>query len=195
MSEKISQVPEATSLAPTDLFALAKDTGLGPTGFSSQHVTVATLIDQLGTDTNLYTNETFLSETTVENLLTRIDTTDVIEGDNLYYTQGRIRTIVEEEAGAYVLELADAEIKWKTITSASPVNCTVPPQTDVDWPVDTYIEFMQGGNGAVTLVPGSGVTLIVNENLTLVGNGLYAVFGIKRLEEDVWVAFGNLVQL
>lgn len=189
MSTKISEASVVTDLEDADLFALAESTGLGPTGYTSSHVSVATLLAEIGPRIDLTEN------TTLTTVINNTTTTSIQEGDNLYFTQARIRTEVEEQSGAYTLVLADADHKWKTVTSATAVNLTIPPQADVAWPDNTYIELMQGGAGAVTIVGGTGVTVICNENLTLVTNGLYAVTAIKRLSLNTWVAFGNLVPL
>lgn len=124
-----------------------------------------------------------------------LNTDDVAEGaTNLYLTQARLRTTVESDSDTtYDFSLADAASKWKMLASASPVTATIPPQASVPWPADTYIEVCQGGAGTVTLAPGSGVTLSVNAELSLVLNGQYAVTGIKLVGLNSWIAFGNLV--
>lgn len=190
MSEKISVVPEATNLALTDLFALAKDTGIGPTGFESQHVTVATLLNEIGEQVDLADNDSL--STIIDNSINSTTTTSIAEGDNLYFTETRLRTQVEEETGAYTLVLADADHKWKTVTSESDVNVTIPPQADVAWPDNTYIEFMQGGMGVLTFTGGTGVTVLYNGFLSPRTNGYKAIVAAKRLSEDTWVVFGNL---
>jgi hypothetical protein len=142
-------------------------------------------------------NESFLSETTINNIRNEvyadITTSDVTEGTNLYFSQARIRTQVEEELDTtYTLALEDADHKWKTLENASAITLTVPPQTSVAWPAGTYIEIMQGSSGQIAFAEGAGVTILVNENLTRYTNGIYAVAALKRLAEDVWVVFGNL---
>jgi hypothetical protein len=193
MSEKISAVPEVIALADTDLFALAEDTGVGATGFESRHVTVATLVEYIENTGDFTTNTSII--TLIDDSIGDVTTTDITEGNNLYFTEERIRTEVEEEVNDYTLVLADGNHKWKTITSATPADLLIPAQASVAWPANTYIELHQGGAGAITIVPDTGVTVLCNENLTLVLNGLDAVAAIKRLEANVWIAFGNLVPL
>lgn len=193
MSTKISEATVVLTLAEEDLFALAKYTGTGPTGYASRHVSVGTLIDQLVTNetfiTELTENEDFINnvvtnETFIENVETTVETT----------MEQVIRTIVEEEVGTTeTLVLADAEHKWKTFTNASPITVTIPPQADVAWPDYAYIELHAGGAGAVTIEGGVGVTVLVNEHLTEVLYGQNAVAAIKRLGADEWILFGNLV--
>lgn len=197
MSTKISEATVVTDLEDADLFALAESTGVGPTGYTSSHVSVATLLAEIGPRIDLTQNDTFLSATTINNVIEAvyndITTTEVTEGTNLYFTEARIRTEVEEDLSvAYTLVLADADHKWKTLTNASAITLTVPPQSSVAWPANTYIEIMQGGAGQIAFAEGAGVTILVNENLTRYTNGIYAVVALKRLEENVWVVFGNL---
>lgn len=197
MSEKISAVTEVLDLEDADLFALAKYTGSGPTGYGSRSVSLATLLAEIGPRIDLTENETFLSETTINNIIeevyTDITTTDVTEGTNYYFTQARIRTQVEEEPGTtYTLTLEDADHKWKSLDNVGAITLTIPPQSSVAWPADTYIEIMQASSGQIAFAEGAGVTILVNENLTRYTNGIYAVAAVKRLEEDVWVVFGNL---
>lgn len=60
--------------------------------------------------------------------------------------------------GPYTLQAADAG-KLVVLNSASPVSCTVPPNSSVNYPLGTVIEVGQAGAGTVTLVAGSGVTI------------------------------------
>lgn len=196
MSEKISAVTATTTLADADLFALAKFTGVGPTGFASRHITAANLLSEVAGDTtfitNLTTNNDFI-DGTVTGVVNNITTTDITEGTNQYFTQARLRTEVEEETGAtYTLVLADADHKWKKLTHTAALTLTVPPAASVAWPANTYIELEQGGAGQVAIAEGAGVTVRVNANLTRYLNGQYAVAALKYEGNDVWVAFGNL---
>lgn len=193
MGTKFSELPANGPITGAEIVCLSQDVA---TILTSVQATLDEIGDYFAEDptfvTTVVNNATFTTElssnTTFINALT---------SNSTYITNQAaiLRTEVEEETAAYTLLLVDGDHKWKTITSATPVNLTVPPQSSVGWAANTYIELHQGGAGAVTIVPGAGVTILVNENLTLVMNGLDAVTAIKRLEEDVWIAFGNLVQL
>lgn len=193
MSDKISAVTETLTLADEDLFALAKNTA--PATYVSRHVSVGTLIDQL------VSNETF-----IDNLTTNQDFIDQLVQNsefitaltqNTNYIENQatvLRTLVEEEVGTtYTLVLEDGDHKWKQFTNGSAIVVTVPPDSDVDWADNTYIELAQGGNGAVTINGGVGVTVNYNENLTNVLNGDYAVAALKKVGANEWNLFGNLV--
>lgn len=196
MSEKISEVTESTTLADADLFALAKWTGSGPTGYASRHVSAANLVTELTTNnqtfiTNIVNNEDFITELTENEEFI----TNIVESDTYVTNQAAVlRTTVEEETGVtYTLILADADHKWKRFTNASDILVTVPAFADVPWPDNTYIELEQGGNGAVTVEGDVGVTVNYNENLTNVLNGNFAVAGLKYTGLNEWTLFGNLV--
>jgi hypothetical protein len=203
MSDPISAVTTATDLADADLFALAKATGTGPTGFASRHISAANLLSEVANNTTFVTelaaNTTFITELTSNaEFVTETVNNTVAEliDDSTFITnqQTVLRTVVEEEAGAtYTLVLADASHKWKRFTSASAVTLTIPAEASVAWPDNTYIELEQAGNGDVTVEAGVGVTLNYNENLTPTLYGNYAVAGLKKTGTNTWNLFGNLV--
>lgn len=193
MSDKISAVTETLTLVDEDLFALAKNTA--PSTYVSRHVSVGTLIDQLVSSETfldaLTTSTDFINQLVQNSEFITALTTNVNFDNSLAIT---LRTIVEEETGTtYTLVLDDADHKWKQFTNASPITVTVPPDADVDWPDNTYIELAQGGNGAVTIAEGIGVTINFNENLTNVLNGDFAVAALKKVGANEWNLFGNLV--
>lgn len=92
------------------------------------------------------------------------------------------RNAILSDAGSYV-----------RFTNSSAVTYTIMIQSTVAWPDDAQIEIEQAGTGAVTITPDSGVNIRVNANLTTTLNGQYAVAGLKRVAENEWVLFGNLV--
>ncbi|MDL9948564.1 hypothetical protein QSJ19_23860 [Gordonia sp. ABSL11-1] len=61
-------------------------------------------------------------------------------------------------ASSYTLVLGDAS-RAVEVSNISPAQVTVPPRSSVAFPVGTVIELVQAGNGQVTLVAGSAVTL------------------------------------
>ena len=58
----------------------------------------------------------------------------------------------------YTLVLSDAG-KTVEMSSSSPLQLTVPPNSSVAFPINTYITVTQTGTGALTFVAGSGVTI------------------------------------
>lgn len=66
--------------------------------------------------------------------------------------------IANQQVANYTLVLTDAG-KAVEGNAAGALNFTVPPNSSVAYPTGTIIEVVQVGAGAVTLVPGSGVTI------------------------------------
>lgn len=212
MGKEFSQLPEAGTLTGGEILALVQDgvsvratvdsvLELAPesetfvTSIVNNETFVTELVENNTFITELTTNNTFVTELAENNTFI----TEVVENNTFIEQVEAItveagREVVEEEVGtSETLVLADADTKFKVFTNASPVTVTIPPQTSVAWPDNTYIPLTQGGTGAVTVAAGSGVTLRVNENLTAVLNGQWATAAIKRIGEDEWVLFGNLV--
>lgn len=90
----------------------------------------------------------------------------------------------------YTLVLSDLA-KLVTLSNASAITLTVPPESSVNFPTGTQILFYQGDAGQVTITAGSGVT-IRSEGSKLKISGQYGVAGILKIASDEWVAFGNL---
>ena len=90
----------------------------------------------------------------------------------------------------YTLVLTD-EAKTVTLTNASSITLTVPPNSSVAFPIGTQIVLYQGNAGQVRIAPGSGVTLNSNgSKLKLTGQ--YAVASLIKIASDTWVVGGNL---
>jgi hypothetical protein len=78
-------------------------------------------------------------------------------------------------------------------SSGSGITLTIAPQETGLWSDNISLEIEQGNTGAITVTPGVGVSIYVNDSFTLVTNGQYSVIGLKRIAEDQWTCFGNLV--
>lgn len=96
-----------------------------------------------------------------------------------------------ELTGSTTLALAHAD-RFLRCTSATAMNITVPPQSSVAWPADIQLEGAQWGAGAVTFVPGAGVTIRRNSKITATTDGQYAPWGLKRVAENEWLLFGQM---
>jgi len=120
------------------------------------------------------------------NVLSAANVNSITEGVNdLAFGQFQAET-----GTSYTLALTDVA-KVVTLTNAAAITLTVPPNSSVAFPIGSQILLYQGGAGAVTITPGSGVT--VNSNGSkLDTNGQYSVGGLLKLDTDEWVAFGNL---
>lgn len=90
-----------------------------------------------------------------------------------------------------VLGLTDAGDYLRT-TAASAVSIEVPPQSSVSWATDTEIHIEQAGEGAVSIVAGSGVTINHLATRSMVIEGRYGVVTLKRVGTNTWTLFGAL---
>ena len=119
-------------------------------------------------------------------VLTAANVNSITEGVN----DLAIAVANDQTGTSYTLVLSDAA-KVVTLTNAAAITLTVPPNTDVAFPVGTQILLYQGGAGQVTITPGSGVT-IRSSGSKLKITDQYSVAGLLKLASDEWVAFGNL---
>jgi hypothetical protein len=95
-----------------------------------------------------------------------------------------------QTATTYTLALADVA-KVVTLSNASAITLTVPPNSSVAFPVGTQIVLAQLGAGQVTIAPGSGVTLN-SFGTALKVAGQYGVATCLKTATDTWLVFGNL---
>lgn len=92
--------------------------------------------------------------------------------------------VINRQTGNYVLVLADTT-KVVEMNVGSSNTVTVPPQSSVGWPDNTYITISQYGAGATSVVAGSGVTIRSSAD-TLVSPGQYAPMVLKKIASDEW---------
>ncbi|QDH83713.1 tail fiber protein [Achromobacter phage Motura] len=90
-------------------------------------------------------------------------------------------------ASSRTLALSDAGVYYRT---ASAVTVTVPTNAAVGFPVGTEIHFRQGGTGAITFAPASGVTVNIPFGGSLVTAGEGATVTLKKVGTDGWDLFG-----
>lgn len=90
---------------------------------------------------------------------------------------------------SYTLVLADAW-KLKQTTNGSPVTVTVPPNASVAFPVGTQVHFEQNGAGALTLAPGSGVTVEGRVSETTAGQ--LAALTATKTATNRWLVTGDM---
>lgn len=97
---------------------------------------------------------------------------------------------VEIASTSHTATLANAG-NYLRFTSDDPVDFTIPPDSSVDWPDGSVIEIEQAGEGPVTFVEGSGVTLNSRGDV-LTTAGQFAVAFVKRTGADTWTVGGDL---
>jgi hypothetical protein len=92
-------------------------------------------------------------------------------------------------ATSYTLALTD-DSKIVEISSATPVNLTVPLNSSVAFPIGTAITILQTGAGQITVVPVSGV--IINSTPGLKIRTQWAAASLIKRNTDTWVLVGDL---
>jgi hypothetical protein len=108
-----------------------------------------------------------------------------------YQTKADLLTTVSSRATVYTLALADAN-SVQRITGATGRAFTIPPNSDVAFPIGTWVDFVQDGAGAITITAGVGVTLQKLATKTLVTGGAGAVARARKVLTDTWVVSGDL---
>ncbi|WP_396659512.1 hypothetical protein [Microbacterium sp.] len=102
---------------------------------------------------------------------------------------GRYVDINAQTGTTYTLVLSD-QGKFITLTNASPITLTVPPNSSVAFPVGAQVDLAAMGDGMVTVTPGSGVT--VNGTPSLVTRAQYSAVTLIKLATNTWLAVGDL---
>lgn len=90
---------------------------------------------------------------------------------------------------AYTLVLSDAN-KLITVSNASAITLTVPPNSSVALPVGTPIYVEQYNTGQITVAAGAGVT--INNASTLKTRAQYSVCGLVKTATDTWEFYGDM---
>lgn len=96
---------------------------------------------------------------------------------------------IQENTASYTIVLADI---GKTITQnvATANNLTVPQNSSVAFPIGCSIPIVQLGAGQVTIVAGSGTTLITSTGLKLRTQNSMAF--LHKIATNTWVVGGDL---
>jgi hypothetical protein len=101
-----------------------------------------------------------------------------------------LHLVTTQSGTSYTADLADAD-SYILFTNASPVTFTIPPNTDVAFPIGTVIEFEQQGAGALTVAAGAGVTINSRGgDYTLAGQ--YSPAAVKKVGTNTWTLTGDL---
>lgn len=95
---------------------------------------------------------------------------------------------------AYTTAIEDANSVIET-SSGSSVNVTIPPNASVAYPIGTRLTVVRGGDGGVTILEGSGVTVTVAFEIYAdppVVRGKFGVVELVKTATNTWRAFGDL---
>ena len=157
--------------------------------------------DSTGSASGTSTKQTYQQMQDGVNLLTEI--TDIDPDADfvpLYDTSGTATkkvhtqfinnwTIGGNQTAHYTLVIGDSHGMVR-VNSASARNVTIPPNSSVAFPIGTEILIYRNGAGSVTLVAGSGVSIIKKSALTI--SARYGVARIVKVSTDGWIAYGDL---
>ena len=106
-------------------------------------------------------------------------------------TQAPVYPPVNAQTGTtYTFVLGDNG-QLVTLSNASAVTATVPPNSSVAFPIGSTIPILQLGAGLVTVAAGAGVTIsTVLGSLALAGQ--YARATLTQVDTDSWLLNGDL---
>jgi hypothetical protein len=153
-------------------------------GLASDAVTTAKILDANVTAAKLATDAVTTAKIQ-DNAVTQAKMADRAIGsaelDNL--------TLNAQTGTTYTLALTDAH-KLVTLSNASSITATVPPNSSVAFETGDQVNLLQLGAGQVTVAAGSGVT-IRSEGSKLKLKGQYATATLVKIGTDEWVLLGN----
>jgi hypothetical protein len=96
----------------------------------------------------------------------------------------------QQTGTTYTLVLADKD-KMVELNNASAITLTVPLDSAVNFAVGSDVSIMQTGNGSVTVVPQSGVT--VNFTPSNQTRAIWSSASLIKRSADTWVLIGDLL--
>ena len=183
--QRITELTEATTVDNTALMI----TRQGATGNLLKRITIA----------NIFKDRTFTGTTTLA-ATTNIGNVSATEIGYLDGTTSNIQTQFNDTAtldlqinarsASYTLALTD-NYKLVTMSSASAINLTVPPNSSVAFPVGANITIVGINTGQVSIVAGSGVT-IYSADSKLKLRVRYSSATLIKLATDTWLLIGDI---
>lgn len=171
------QVPVADS-ATAAHWGAASSSGVASVAAGSSHLTASTASGAVTVDL-----------ASADKIAISLANTAVQPSSTLFTTIGS-----SQQSGSYTLVLTDAGTVVEG-TGASAANLTIPPNSSVSFPLNTYIEVHQYGAGQLTIVAGSGVTLRYHSPTSAAAAktaAQYATVGLRQRATNEWVVAGDL---
>ena len=99
--------------------------------------------------------------------------------------------VVDVTGASNTLALTHAG-KFLKCSHTAAMTITIPAQATVAWLDNAQLEGAQWGNGTVTFVAGSGVTLRKSSDITATTKNQYSPWGLKRIGLNEWLLFGQM---
>lgn len=143
-------------------------------GLASDAVTTAKILDSNVTTAKI-----------ADNAVTQAKLADRVIGSAEYDNM----TLNAQTGTTYTLVLVDAH-KLVTLSNASAITATIPPNSSVAFEIGDQVNLLQLGAGQVTVAAGAGVT-IRSEGSKLKLKGQYATATCVKIASDEWVLLGN----
>ncbi len=111
------------------------------------------------------------------------------QSTGLQWADPHIQSLNAQTGTSYTLALTD-HTKLITLSNASAITLTVPPNSSVAFPVGSVIDLAQIGAGQVTVAQGSGVTINSTPGLKL--RAQYSGATLRKRATNTWLLFGDL---
>lgn len=153
-------------------------------GIASDAVTTAKILDANVTAGKLATDAVTTAKIQ-DNAVTQAKLADRVIGSAEYDNL----TLNAQTGTTYTLVLTDAH-KVVTLSNASAITLTVPPNSSVAFEIGDQVNLLQLGAGQVTVAAGSGVTLRAQGSKVKLF-GQYAIGTLIKIASDEWVFVGN----
>lgn len=110
--------------------------------------------------------------------------------DTQTLTNKTITTTLNAQTGTtYTLAASDTD-KLVTLSNASSITVTLPPNSSVSWAVGNAVKLAQLGAGQVTFAPGAGVTIRSTPGLKC--RAQYSGVEAIKIATDEWLLVGDL---
>jgi len=136
-----------------------------------------------GSTSNGFETTLNVTNPTADNTITLPDATGTVALQN--------QTINAQTGTTYTTVLSDAG-KLVTLSNASAITLTIPPNSSVAYATGTRIDFIQIGAGQVTVAGGTGVT--VNSTPTLKFRAQHSAASCIKIGTDTWQLVGDLAE-
>lgn len=104
---------------------------------------------------------------------------------------GPANVLISTQTASYTLILKDTNVALIEMDLALANTLTIPPNSDVNFPVGAQILAVQKGAGQTTITPGAGVTILSADSLT---NTRVQNSGVTMIQRavDIWYVFGDI---
>jgi len=103
---------------------------------------------------------------------------------------GRYLGLSDNIGSAYTFTTLDSG-KLVSVSNATAVTITVPPNSSQAFPVNSRLDFWQKGAGQITVAAGAGVT-IRSSGGKLKLSGQYSAATLTKIATDEWLLFGDI---